>query len=73
MRKNISGKNIKKYRNKLKMTQAELARRMSVAGRITTQRHIHNMELGICRVTDLDLAVLADIFCTTFSELLQDG
>ena len=68
---NISGKNIAKFRLKLKISQRELADRMQLVGIDIDKNAIQRIECGKRFVTDIEIIAFAKIFNVSLDELLS--
>ena len=60
-RKNICGPRLRERRQKLKLTQADLAARIQVAGVIMERDSISRIEIGTRFITDYELMVFSDV------------
>ncbi len=60
-RKNLCGDRVREARARKKITQADLAARLQVAGVIMERDSISRIEIGTRFVTDYELAVLSDV------------
>ena len=69
-RKNICGKRIKEARNKLKLSQQELAAKLQVEGVNIERDSISRIEKGTRFVADYELLILCKILNTTPAYLL---
>lgn len=69
-KKNICGERIHQARRKMKLSQADLAARMQVAGIVIERDSISRVEIGTRFVPDYELPVFADILHVSVSWLL---
>lgn len=69
---NICGKNIAKYRTKMKLSQRELADKMQLVGIDIDKNAIQRIECGKRFVTDIEIIAFVKVFHITFEELLMD-
>ena len=60
-RKNISGDRIREARQKLKMTQADLAAQMQIEGIIIERDSISRIEIGTRFIPDYELPVFSKV------------
>ena len=60
-RKNLCGDRVREARARKKITQADLAARLQVAGVIMERDSVSRIEIGTRFVTDYELAVLSDV------------
>ena len=67
---NVCGKNIAKFRIKLKLSQRQLADKMQLVGIDIDKNAIQRIECGKRFVTDIELVVLAQVLQKTIPELL---
>ena len=68
---NISGKNISKFRIKLKISQRELADKMQLFGIDIDKNAIQRIECGKRFVTDIEIVAFAKVFDVCLEELLK--
>ncbi len=68
---NVCGKNISKFRIKLKISQRELAARMQLVGIDIDKNAIQRIECGKRFVTDIEIIAFAKVFAVTYDELLN--
>lgn len=68
---NVSGENVKIAREKLALTQEQLAARMQVEGVQLNQKAISRIEAGERVVADYELMILARVLNTSTAELLE--
>lgn len=68
---NLCGKNIAKYRNKINLSQRELADRMQLVGIDIDKNAIQRIECGKRFVTDIETVAFAKVFNITLEELLK--
>ena len=66
---NICGKNITFYRNKMKISQRELADKLQLAGLDIDKNAIQRIECGKRFVTDIEIKAFTKVFNVTFEEL----
>ena len=71
-RKNICGENVRARRQKLRLSQSDLAARLQVAGVVMERDSISRMESGTRFVADYELKILADVLQTTVEKLLSE-
>lgn len=69
-KKNICGERIHQARRKMKLSQADLAARMQVAGIVIERDSISRVEIGTRFVPDYELPVFADILRVSVTWLL---
>lgn len=69
---NVCGKNIAKFRIKLKLSQRQLADKMQLVGIDIDKNAIQRIECGKRFVTDIEVIAFAKIFDITFEELLLE-
>ena len=69
-KKNICGERIHQARRKLKLSQADLAAQMQVAGIIIERDSISRVEIGTRFVPDYELPVFAKLLHVSVSWLL---
>lgn len=69
---NVCGKNIAKFRMKLKLSQRQLADKMQLVGIDIDKNAIQRIECGKRFVTDIEVIAFAKIFDITFEELLLE-
>ncbi len=67
---NVCGKNIARFRLKIKISQRELADRMQLVGIDIDKNAIQRIECGKRFVTDIEIIAFAKIFDVSFEELL---
>ena len=70
-RNNICGRQIAYYRKELGKSQRELADALQLLGLDVDKNAIQRIESGQRFVTDIELAVLAQVFDTSVDELLK--
>ena len=71
MKVNLCGKRVKLARVETELKQVELAAALSVEHNIEiTQKGISNIEIGVRRVTDIELVALAKVLNVSASWLL---
>ncbi|RMG73552.1 MAG: XRE family transcriptional regulator [Chloroflexi bacterium] len=58
---NITGRNIQKFRKQQGLTQDDLATRLQIKGLSHTRNTIAKIEIGLRRVTDIELFAIASI------------
>ena len=68
---NICGKNIAKFRMKLKISQRGLADKMQLFGIDVDKNAIQRIECGKRFVTDIEIIAFAKVFNTSYEELLK--
>ena len=68
---NVSGKNITVYRNKLGISQRELADKMQLVGIDIDKNAIQRIESGKRFVTDIEIIAFAKVFDVKIEELLK--
>ncbi|MBE6751322.1 MAG: helix-turn-helix transcriptional regulator [Ruminococcaceae bacterium] len=66
---NICGKNIAFYRNKMKISQRELADKLQLVGLDIDKNAIQRIECGKRFVTDIEIKAFTRVFNITFEEL----
>ena len=71
-RKNICGENVRARRQKLRLSQSDLAARLQVAGVMMERDSISRIESGTRFVADYELKILADVLQTTVEKLLSE-
>lgn len=71
-RNNVCGKNISKYRMKVKISQRELADRLQRIGLDVDKNAIQRMESGQRFITDLELLYLCRALNVTMEQLFED-
>ena len=69
---NISGKNVRKRRKELGLSQEELAARLQLAGLETSQRTISRIEIGSRVVQDYELNFYSKALNLSLEELLKE-
>lgn len=69
---NVCGKNIAKFRIRLKISQRELADKMQLVGIDIDKNAIQRIECGKRFVTDIEIIAFAKVFNITYEELLSD-
>ena len=67
---NICGKNISYLRNKMQISQRELADRMQLVGIDIDKNAIQRIECGKRFVPDIEIVAFTKVFNVTFEELL---
>lgn len=60
-RKNLCGDRVREARDRLNITQADLAARLQVAGVIMERDSVSRIEIGTRFVTDYELVVLSNV------------
>ena len=70
-RKNLCGDRVRKARARKKITQADLAARLQVAGVIMERDSISRIEIVTRFVTDYELSVLSDVLGVSAEWLLM--
>ncbi|MCI9235678.1 MAG: helix-turn-helix transcriptional regulator [Anaerotruncus sp.] len=70
-RKNLCGDRVREARARKKITQADLAARLQVAGVIMERDSVSRIEIGTRFVTDYELAVLSDVLGVSVEWLLM--
>ena len=68
---NVSGKNITVFRNKLGISQRELADKMQLVGIDIDKNAIQRIESGKRFVTDIEIIAFAKVFDIKIEELLK--
>ncbi len=68
---NICGKNISKFRNKLGISQRELADKLQLVGIDIDKNAIQRIECGKRFVTDIEIVGFSKIFNITLEKLLD--
>ena len=68
---NVCGKNISKFRIKLKISQRELANRMQLVGIDIDKNAIQRIECGKRFVTDIEIIAFSKTFDVSYEELLK--
>jgi len=71
-RNNLCGKNIAKHRERLKISQRELADRMQLVGIDVNKNAVQRIECGKRFVTDIEIVGFARVFQITVDELLYE-
>jgi len=69
---NVSGANVRRFREQLCLSQEQLAARMQVAGVQINQKAVSRIELGSRVVADYELMVLAQALNVSTDMLLSD-
>ncbi len=69
---NVCGKNISKFRIKLKISQRKLADRMQLVGIDIDKNSIQRIECGKRFVTDIEIIAFAKVFNITYEDLLNN-
>ena len=69
---NVCGKNISKFRIKLKISQRKLADRMQLVGIDIDKNAIQRIECGKRFVTDIEIIAFAKVFNITYEDLLNN-
>ena len=67
---NVSGRKVRELRERMKLSQDQLAARMQVQGVPLTQKAISRIETGERVVADYELMLLAQVLGTTVGALL---
>ena len=70
-RKNLCGDRVREARARRKITQADLAARLQVAGIIMERDSVSRIEIGTRFVTDYELAVLAKVLGVSMEWLTE--
>ncbi|MBD5117646.1 MAG: helix-turn-helix transcriptional regulator [Clostridiales bacterium] len=70
-RKNLCGDRVREARARNKITQADLAARLQVAGVIMERDSVSRIEIGTRFVTDYELLVLSDVLGVSVEWLLM--
>ncbi len=70
-RKNLCGDRVREARVRNKITQADLAARLQVAGVIMERDSVSRIEIGTRFVTDYELSVLSDVLGVSVEWLLM--
>lgn len=70
-RKNLCGKTVRNLRKKNKLSQADLAARMQLAGILLERDSVSRMESGTRFIADYELKVLSDIFGVPIADLFE--
>ena len=70
-RKNLCGDRVREARARRKITQADLAARLQVAGVIMERDSLSRIEIGTRFVTDYELLVLSDVLGVSVEWLLM--
>lgn len=70
-RKNLCGDRVREARTRRRMTQADLAARLQVAGIIIERDSVSRIEIGTRFVTDYELMVLSKILQVSVQWLLE--
>lgn len=70
-RKNLCGDRVREARARRKITQADLAARLQVAGVIMERDSVSRIEIGTRFVTDYELLVLSDVLGVSVEWLLM--
>ena len=70
-RKNLCGDRVREARARRKITQADLAARLQVAGVIMERDSVSRIEIGTRFVTDYELSVLSDVLGVSVEWLLM--
>ena len=73
MEKNCCGKNVRKYRNKLSLTQRELSEKTIRFGCPVPVRRISRIENGWCSVFDYELMCFSKLLSVAPDILLNDS
>lgn len=69
---NICGKNIAFYRNKMKISQRELADKLQLVGLDIDKNAIQRIECGKRFITDIEIKAFTKVFNITFEELSKE-
>ena len=72
-RKNVVGFRVRKAREELKITQAELAARLQVSGIKIDRPAISKLETGNRPVTDIEIVAIARILNVPISWLFEEN
>lgn len=70
-RNNVAGVKVAQLRKTLRISQRELADRLTVIGLDIDKNAVQRMESGQRFITDIELEYLAKVFNTTTEELLR--
>lgn len=70
-RKNLCGDRVREARVRNKITQADLAARLQVAGVIMERDSVSRIEIGTRFVTDYELSVFSDVLGVSVEWLLM--
>ena len=70
---NISGANIRKYREAADMSQESLAANLQLLGLDLNQKAISRIETGLRVVPDYELLYFSKVFQVSIAELLENG
>ena len=70
-RKNLCGERVREARARRKITQADLAARLQVAGITVERDSISRIEIGTRFVTDYELVVLSEILGVSLEWLTE--
>lgn len=70
-RKNLCGDRVREARARKKITQADLAARLQIAGVIMERDSVSRIEIGTRFVSDYELAVLSDVLGVSVEWLLM--
>lgn len=71
-RKNICGDRVREARQKMRLTQTDLAARLQVRGVIIERDSISRIEIGTRFVADYELLALSKCLCVTTGWLLGE-
>lgn len=70
--KNIVGKNVQKIRNKLGITQEQLAIRLEIQGWKVDRFVVSKIERGDRKVVDTEIVIIANALNIMISKLFED-
>ena len=71
-KKNIAGERVKAAREKLGLTQSELAARLQIENVIVEQKAVSRVEMGVRLIADYELAALAKVLKVSVAGLLGE-
>ena len=69
---NVAGERVKAAREKLGLTQSELAARLQIENVIVEQKAVSRMELGVRVIADYELSALAKVLKVSVAWLLGE-
>ncbi|MBQ5883789.1 MAG: helix-turn-helix transcriptional regulator [Clostridia bacterium] len=69
---NVCGKNISFYRNRMKISQRELAEKLQLVGLDIDKNAIQRIECGKRFVTDIEIIGFTKVFNVSFEDLLKE-
>jgi transcriptional regulator with XRE-family HTH domain len=72
-RNNLVGLTIRDRRLKLRISQRELADRLTVIGLDVDKNAVQRMEDGKRFITDIEMTYLANLFCTSVEALISES